>query len=353
MGGQLPQVGGGPPTSWGRTPDKLGALRPRSAKLSTGAVPTNGGHERRHLHLADVGGSRHGMARHPPPDSLPIGRTMKAAYQAAQAFRDPEIVKARELVEARFARGASPSAPARKVLALLIQSAAGNAWKSGPHSILKRDLRGSHKGNERLPDIFDELQGTLLRIETLAPDGRPAALVAPVIAYRIEHLEDDDNSRIWWEFSEPARRAMQGSDCYAALNRGALLAFGSRYAVTMYERGCLLFRTHNPRWRGDVAELREVMGVPAKVYRDWGDIRARVVEPAIAEVNQVADFTASYRVENGPRNKVVAVELWFMPKDEAERKAAAAELNRSRVGRKARRAGTVETVIAPLALPPR
>ena len=63
-----------------------------------------------------------------------------------------------------------------------------------------------------------------------------------------------------------------------------LLAFGSRYAVTMYERGCLLAGRRDPRWRGDVATLREVLGVPAKSYRDWGDIRARVVEPAIAEV---------------------------------------------------------------------
>jgi hypothetical protein len=77
-----------------------------------------------------------------------------------------------------------------------------------------------------------------------------------------------------------------------------------------------------------------------------------VVEPAIAEVNQIADFVASYRVETGPRGKVVAVELWFRPKDRAARNAAAAELDRSRVGRKARRAGTVETVApAPLALP--
>jgi Initiator Replication protein len=284
------------------------------------------------------------MADHPTPDSPPIGRTMKAAHQAARTIPDTEIVKAGELVEARFARGASPSAPARKVLALLIQKAAGDAWKPGPHSMLKRDLRGSHKGNERLPGIFDELQRTLLRIETVAPDGRAAALVAPVIAYRIEHLEDDDGSCVWWEFSEPARRAMQGSDYYAALNRGTLLAFGSRYAVTMYERGCLLAGRRDPRWRGDVPTLREVLGVPAKVYRDWGDIRARVVEPAIAEVNQIADFVASYRVENGPRNKVVAVELWFLPKDPADRNAAAAELNRSRIGRKARRLGRVETV---------
>jgi len=303
------------------------------------------------LPLVVSGDTADGMAQPPSPDSTPVGRTLKAAHQAARTLPDTEIVKAGELVEARFARGASPSAPARKVLALLIQKAAGDAWKPGPHSILKRDLRGGHKGNERLPGILDELQRTLLRIETVAPDGRAAALVAPVIAYRIEHLEDDDGSRVWWEFSEPARRAMQGSDYYAALNRGTLLAFGSRYAVTMYERGCLLAGRRDPRWRGDVPTLREVLGVPGGRYRDWAAIREKVVEPAIAEVNQIADFVASYRVENGPRNKVVAVELWFLPKDATARNAAAAELDRSRVGRKARRAGTVETVTPAAAAP--
>jgi hypothetical protein len=143
---------------------------------------------------------------------------------------------------------------------------------------------------------------------------------------------------------------MQGSDYYAAMNRGTLLAFGSRYAVTMYERGCLLTGRRDPRWRGTVDELREVMGVPTGRYRDWAGIREKVVDPAIAEVNQIADFVASYRVEHGPRNKVVVVELWFLPKDPAGRDAAAAELDRSRVGRKARRLGAVE-IVAPLTLP--
>jgi hypothetical protein len=162
------------------------------------------------------------------------------------------------------------------VLALLIQKAADDAWKPGPHSICKRDLRGSHNGNDRLDAVFDELQGMLLRIDTVAPDGRAAALVTPVVAYRIEHLADDDRSVIWWEFSELARRAMQGSDYYAAMNRGTLLAFKSRYAVTMYERGCLLFGRRDPRWRGSVEDLREVMGIPAGKYRDWADIRRKV-----------------------------------------------------------------------------
>ena len=272
-------------------------------------------------------------------ENLPVGRTMRAAHQAARTLPNTEVVKAGELVEARFAKGSSPSAAARKMLALLIQTAAGEAWKPGPHSVLKRDLRGAHKGNERLGDAFDELQGTLLRIGTVAPDGRKAALVAPVVAYRIEHLEEDDKAQVWWEFSEPARRAMQGSDHYAAMNRAALLAFESRYSVTLYERGALLAARRDPRWRGSVEELREVMGVPSGRYRDWGDIRRKVVEPACAEVNLLADFACGWKVEQGPRNKVLVVELWFRPKNQAERTAATRELDGTRDGRKARREG--------------
>jgi hypothetical protein len=262
---------------------------------------------------------------------------MRAAHQAARTLPNTEVVKAGELVEARFAKGASPSAAARKMLALLIQKAAGDAWKPGPHNILKRELRGSHKSNERLEDAFDELQGTLLRIETTAPDGRAAALVAPVVAYRIEHLENGDKARIWWEFSEPARRAMQGSDHYAAMNRAALLAFDSRYSVTLYERGALLVGRRDARWRGTVDELREVMGVPSDHYRGWADIRRKVVEPACAEVNQLAEFACGWKVEQGPRNKVLAVELWFRSKDQTERTATERELDGTRNGRKARR----------------
>ena len=280
---------------------------------------------------------------------------MKAAHLAAQSIPNTEVVKAGEMVEASFARGSSPSAPARKALALMIQAAAGDGWKPGPHSMLKRNLRAGHQSNDRLPAVLDELQRTLLRIAVKAPDGAEAVMVAPVIAYRIEHRAEDDRARVWWEFSEPARRAMQGSDYYASMNRGVLLAFESRYAVTMYERGCLLFRRQHAqaqRWRGTVDELRDIMGVPAGKHRGWAEVRINVIEPAMAEVNQLADFVVTCEAEHGAHNRVQAVELWFLPKLPAEREAAAAELNRSKVGRKARRKGTVETVRPAPPVPP-
>lgn len=276
-----------------------------------------------------------------------VGRAGSVAAKAARARPQAELVKPGELVEARFARGMSPSAAARKTLALLIQAAAADAWRAGPHSILKKEIRRSHKSNERIEDILDELQSILLKIDTVAPDGRAARLVAPVIAYRVEHVEEDDNSRVYWEFSETARRAMQGSNYYAALNKGTLLAFESRYSVTIYERGCLLVGRRNPRWSGTVEDLREILGIPAGKYNSWADIRRFVLDRAVQEVNHLADFVVGYKLETGSRGKITKIDLAFRPKDEIGRDSAARELDRSRVGRKARRAGTVEDLLTP------
>lgn len=280
------------------------------------------------------------------PDKL--GRTMRAAHLAAKEFRGREIIKAGELIEARFAGGATPSLAARKVLALLIGKAAGDAWQPGPHRITKRELRGSHKGNERLPAILDELMTVQFKLETISARGRHAILTAALIAWNIEETDEDDGAIVEWEFTEPARRVLKGSDYYARMNRAAILAFDSKYAVTLYELGSLLSGLREPVWRGTVAELREKIGVEPGRYRDWTDLRRFTLDQAAAEIEQLAHFTLSWREKRRGR-KVTEVELWFWRKDREGVNAAADELERPRTGRKARRAGTVERVLPPIA----
>ena len=262
---------------------------------------------------------------------------------ASQAMPDTEVVKARELVEASFARGSAPTASARKTIALMLQKAAGAAWEPGRlFQITKRELRGSHKGNERLQDVLDEVQRTLIRIETTSPAGRHAVEVAPVLTRRIEETDDAEGAVVWFQFSEAARAAMQGSDHYASLNRAAVLAFESRYAVTLYERGCLLVGRRDRNWRGTVAELREVLGVPPDTYPNWTDLRRFTLDRAMVEVNHLAPFTVSVG-ETRRGRQVVEVALAFAPKAPAEADAALAELERSHVGRRVRR----EQAVAP------
>ena len=77
------------------------------------------------------------------------------------------------------------------------------------------------------------------------------------------------------------------------------------------------------------------MFVEDTYYSDTPDLDRAVV------ADRVHDYVAKrgWKVEQGPRNKVLAVELWFRPKDQTGRTAAARELDETRDGRKARREG--------------
>lgn len=275
---------------------------------------------------------------------------MKAAYAAKENFEGREIVKAGELVDVRFIKGQSPTLAARRTLALLIGVSAGDAWLDTRHRITKRELRQGHKGNERLPDLLDEIAGIRLKIETLSSRGRHAIERAGLFARLVEESDEGGDSIIEWEFSPSARSLFGASDHYAALNRAALFAFRSKYTVTFYELGCLLSGRRNPSWRGDIEKLRATLGIEPKKLKRWPDLRRFVLEVAQEEINHLAHFTLTWK-EVRQRRKVVGIELFFWRKGAEETDAAADELARAKPGRKARRKGLVETVSPALELP--
>ncbi len=89
-------------------------------------------------------------------------------------------------------------------------------------------------------------------------------------------------------------------------------------------------------------DFRAVLGVP-NTYRDWTDIRRRTLGAARAELDHLAPFTLSWREMRRGR-AVERVEIVFTAKDAQARADAEAELQRSRVGRKTRRAGAADRV---------
>ncbi len=278
------------------------------------------------------------------PDDLPIGRTMKAA--STISVRDGHaIVKAGEFIEARFGAGTSPSLAARKTLALLIAKAAGEAWRPGSHVIAKRDLRGTHNANDRIQDTLDELMDVKFQMPSTSAQGRAATLTAALLAWTLNEHAEDGRATVEWEFTAPARAILQGSDYYARLNRAALLAFRSKYAITLYEMGCLLAGRRSPTWSGTVDELRERLGAPSNSMPNFSDFRRLVLTPGKAEIDQLAAFTMDWSEKRGARGKITHVTLTFTPKDDDATDAAADEAGRHSSGRKARREGTTETIV--------
>lgn len=272
---------------------------------------------------------------------------MRAAFQRSRTVGAPEeVLKAGELVTAEYPDGATLTAAARKTLVLLLHAAAGAAGEDREHCVAKAALRGKHESNDRLRRTLDDLQRALLRVRVKSPRGQDAELVAPIISQRIEEIADDNRAMVWWRFSEPMRRIIAASDHYAELHRQTMLALESRYAVTLYELGALLYRREDPVWRGTLDQLRAQFGVPGGKLRRWVDLKRFVIEPAVSEVKHLATFDVAWKpFRHG--SSFIGLEFRFWPKDEAEKTAAVREVEGSRVGRRARRSGAVERVVDP------
>jgi len=277
-------------------------------------------------------------------DSAP-GRAMRVAA-ALQAKGGEEFAKPGSIVEIKFVKGQSLSLTASRLLALMILTAGGDAWQDRPHRMRKADIRRGHKGNERISDMLEELHRTLFAIDDRSWRGKKATLRFSLISSSREEAEDTDGADagwIEWEFTPDARKLIQESESYAVLNRQAVLGFRSSYALKLYEIGSLRLHRRQSTWKGDMAALRAALGISPEVYKDFAQLRRKVLEKAKAEIDQLAHFRVEWKEIRQGRT-VTEIEFRFEPKDAPAQIATVDEIERHSTGRKARREEAVETV---------
>lgn len=277
-------------------------------------------------------------------DTAP-GRAMRVAA-ALQAKGGEEFAKPGSIVEIKFVKGQSLSLTASRLLALMILTAGGDAWQDRPHRMRKADIRRGHKGNERISDMLEELHRTLFAIDDRSWRGKKATLRFSLISSSREEAEDPDGADagwIEWEFTPDARKLIQESESYAVLNRQAVLGFRSSYALKLYEIGSLRLHRRQSSWKGDMAALRAALGISPDVYKDFAQLRRKVLEKAKAEIDQLAHFRVEWKEIRQGRT-VTEIEFRFEPKDAPAQIATVDEIERHSTGRKARREGAVETV---------
>lgn len=280
-----------------------------------------------------------------PPELEGLSRTLRVADVIRR--RDLDFVsKPGELVESEFETG-SLSAAGRKAFALMLRKAGPEAGEdSKTFTITKKELRGSHKGNERIQPVMDELLRVIVRIRTTTKKGKPAIMSQSLLASCVEEISEDGMSVVEFEFSENFKRVIQRSDYYARVNLGVMLALQSRYSLTLYDLGCLIINRQNRFVKMDVEELRRRLGVPEGSFKNFAEFRRDVLAKSKSEIDQLADFTVEWEeVRGSGRGRPVeAVKLTFSPKDPVEQEETAKELDRPKVGRRARRDGSVEDV---------
>lgn len=273
-------------------------------------------------------------------------RSMRVAATLARKGGD-EFVKPGKLVEVRFVKGQSLSLTASRLLALMILTAGGDAWRDIPHRMRKADIRRGHKGNERIVDMLEELHRTLFAEDDKSWRGKRATRRFSLIQASWEEVEDGDKETGWieWQFTPDARRLIQESQTYAVMNRQAVLGFRSAYSLKLYEQGALRLHRRMPVWKVDMVGLRAALGIELEKYKDFAQLRRKVLLVAKAEIDQLAHFTVEWdEVRQG--RAVVEIVFRFSPKDAPAQIQAIDENARHSSGRGARRDGEVDQVVS-------
>jgi len=280
-------------------------------------------------------------------------RAMRVAATLARKGGD-EFAKPGKLVEVRFVKGQSLSLTASRLLALMILTAGGDAWRDTSHKLRQADIRRGHKGNERIVDMLEELHRTLFAEDDTSWRGRKATKRFSLIESSWEEVEEGDKETGWieWRFTPDARRLIQESQTYSVMNRQAVLGFRSAYALKLYEEGALRLHRRQPIWRVDILGLRAALGIDPDKYGDFAQLRRKVLTVAQSEIDQLAHYNLEWKEIRRGR-AVAEIEFRFVPKDAPAQIQTVDELERHSAGRKARREGEVERIAAPVAAPVR
>ena len=132
------------------------------------------------------------------------------------------------------------------------------------------------------------------------------------------------------------------SNHWAILDRQTVFHLGSKYSVLLFQHiSSLAGMDRISSKTFTIPELRAVLGIPEGKIKRFANIKKDVLDLAIAEINQLSRLTLTATPHKIGRT-VAHVEIFWTVKNDPT--PAKRELAASKLGRKARRDGTVEAV---------
>jgi len=251
-----------------------------------------------------------------------------------------EMVKPAELIEVRGA--AKLTLADRRLFNVLLRHAFGPelASENRRFEIPLADLRETHDSNDRLVRSVEALMTTVVTIQ------RSDGSTDRVQLLGWNNLSDPKRARGSLKYAIPPELAvmLRDSTVFAKLELEVLRSFTSKYALALYEAIARRFRLKYVFTEHfSLKDFREILGVEAGKLTTYGNLNQYAIKPALLEVNALSDFTVTILPEKTGR-RVTGILVGWEAKDIDARKAAYTELQRSRVGRRARITGTVEDI---------
>ena len=271
-----------------------------------------------------------------------------ATFSSLQTFQktldakpnDHSIVKPGELVD--IVEMTPLTLSDRRIYNLLIANAWDHIGEATQHSIRKSELQNSlHKGTDRMDDSIRRLMSAIVEVRVLRERKWETKRVQLLGGNVIPDAED---GLIRYDFQPLMREIINESRVFARLHKQIMFALSSKYSLALYEliqkRGNLTKSFENL----SITDLRNFLGVPPGKLSSWINLKNKAISPAVEEVSDLSEFVVSIEPIKGKARGFADVRLSWQRKGLPEPQQVERELSHSKVGRKARLAGTVERV---------
>lgn len=253
------------------------------------------------------------------------------------------------VLPAEVARGVyienPPSAEALKLMHLLIGTAGGRMADDVRHELRLADIKKiegmRNHTRATMRKLFVELRGAVIIFDNTEAQCEIIGgfLDQATLDYRREI--SDDLLVAWW-FARTFREMAEKSCHWAILDRQTVFALSSKYSILLFQHvASLVNLNHVTSKTFTVAELRAVMGVPEGKIQRFADLNRDVLKPAISEINHTSRMKLTASTKKIGRT-VTSITISWNEKPHKGKQDAKRELDRSKVGRKARRDGTAE-----------
>ena len=253
---------------------------------------------------------------------------------------DREAIKPAELI--RVSGHQTLSLYARRAITVLWHNAHEQGIQPGrEYSVELSRLRSDqHRGLDVIKDVVESLMGTILVMKDESGEEFRTQFLGP------NRMRDKGVSGgvLRYTFPDMLLAILQDSEVWGRITLPILMSFSSKYSVSLYENiSQWQGLTHKSYHDFSLEEFREMLGVDKGKYEAYGALNKHVIQPVCAEINALAPFNIALIPVKEAR-KVARIRIGWSRKTEDELKEAYAEVERSRVGRRARISGTVELV---------
>lgn len=271
-----------------------------------------------------------------------MGKTIQVATD--RAYDQSKTVLPAEVAQGIYMKNA-PSLAGLKLMHLMIATAGGRMADEVQHTIRLAEVRkidgmDNHTRTSITP-LFAELSAAIMIHDNT--EKKRVTIGGMVDDAQIDYREEEVSGDlvVSWHFGRAFQRMARDSNHWAILDRQAVFHLGSKYSVLLFQHiASLQNLKHVTSKRFTVPDLRAVFGILEGKVKRFADLKKDVIIPAIAEINSDITrltLTATYHKIG---RTVAEVEIAWAVKDDLPK--VKAELERPKVGRKARQEGTAE-----------